>query len=658
MSVQVELLEKAKFKNIIVYLGTGSGKTFIAVMLIKHMRDELCMKKVVFLVNNVELLEQQAQVIRDCTGLPTGSYCGASGVDDWGKDRWERELRINSVLVFIHQVFLNALAHGFIPFSSLALLVMDECHHAVKNHPYSKIMTEWYHRAKKRGDSVPRVLGLSASIVVKAVKKEKFRQEKVKLEKMMDAEVETADGISIEHFVESASERIVRYEKRDILVVEDKIADVIVATKMELLKLRGLEMKRINQSENDMNSKTSSSESLQKDFKFFNNDILGNISSLLELGVYSLVAVERSLMEDIERKCERIDTAWYSDDVRTAMAREAKTCLGTCVRMAKSQMLGFEGSEQEKIIRFTSRKALKLKEIIEKKGFAKETREEVDMRCIIFVERRLITLALQHLIWKLNLPTVTDVGYCHSSNANRNVKDPREREEVVSAKHRMKETLRKFRTGAVNLLISTSVVEEGIDVPSCNLVVKYDFPQTYRSYIQSKGRARKRGSQYILMVEEGDKEKETKYNEWLGVYKMSMEECQKVEGVDEDEREDFYSTSVARVSGTQAVMLLHQYLQKIPVDRFTRLTPSWSFSFKEASRNSNQVFLLIILLSLRSDNVVSVKTVFWSWASILLALWLRGHGAAAPQDTSPHPCGGQGEVEEGVGQEVSSITSC
>ena len=42
----------------------------------------------------------------------------------------------------------------------------------------------------------------------------------------------------------------------------------------------------------------------------------------------------------------------------------------------------------------------------------------------------------------LNLPTVTDVGYCHSSNANMNVKDPRDREEVVSAKKRMKETLR------------------------------------------------------------------------------------------------------------------------------------------------------------------------------------------------------------------------
>ena len=77
---QVELLEKAKRKNIIVYLGTGSGKTFIAVMLIRHMRDLVTVgKKVVFLCNNVALLEQQAKVIASTTGLVTSSYCGAQG---------------------------------------------------------------------------------------------------------------------------------------------------------------------------------------------------------------------------------------------------------------------------------------------------------------------------------------------------------------------------------------------------------------------------------------------------------------------------------------------------------------------------------------------------------------------------------------------------
>ena len=131
--LQVELLEKAKMKNIIVYLGTGSGKTFIAVMLIKHLRDELALKKkVVFLANSVALLEQQAEVISKMTGLKTGSYCGAHGVDDWARQKWEAEWEDHQVLVFIHQVFLNTLARGYLKISDLALIIIDECHHAVK----------------------------------------------------------------------------------------------------------------------------------------------------------------------------------------------------------------------------------------------------------------------------------------------------------------------------------------------------------------------------------------------------------------------------------------------------------------------------------------------------------------------------------------------
>ena len=53
-----------------MYLGTGSGKTFIAIMLIKEMREQIKnKKKAIFLVNSVALVDQQAEAIRICTGL-------------------------------------------------------------------------------------------------------------------------------------------------------------------------------------------------------------------------------------------------------------------------------------------------------------------------------------------------------------------------------------------------------------------------------------------------------------------------------------------------------------------------------------------------------------------------------------------------------------
>lgn len=53
----------------------------------------------------------------------------------------------------------------------------------------------------------------------------------------------------------------------------------------------------------------------------------------------------------------------------------------------------------------------------------------------------------------------------------------------------------------VNLLFATDVVEEGIDVPHCSSVIRFDLPKTVRSYVQSRGRARQTESQYILMLE-------------------------------------------------------------------------------------------------------------------------------------------------------------
>ena len=66
---------------------------------------------------------------------------------------------------------------------------------------------------------------------------------------------------------------------------------------------------------------------------------------------------------------------------------------------------------------------------------------------------------------------------------------------------KLEQTIQKFKTGRINCLVSTDVLEEGIDVTQCNLVIRFDPILTFRSYLQSKGRARAKPSKYIVMIE-------------------------------------------------------------------------------------------------------------------------------------------------------------
>lgn len=65
---------------------------------------------------------------------------------------------------------------------------------------------------------------------------------------------------------------------------------------------------------------------------------------------------------------------------------------------------------------------------------------------------------------------------------------------------RQKRLLRDFETGAVNVLVATTVLEEGIDVAGCSLVVRHDAAASLTALIQSRGRARWAESRFVAIT--------------------------------------------------------------------------------------------------------------------------------------------------------------
>jgi hypothetical protein len=170
-----------------------------------------------------------------------------------------------------------------------------------------------------------------------------------------------------------------------------------------------------------------------------------------------------------------------------------------------------------------------------------------EYRGLIFVERRDSVLALAEVL--KHHPRLKDspfkigtlLGTSDSSNRNSVVDITR-----GLARESQDDTLDAFRNGDMNLIISTAVAEEGIDIQACCSVIRWDPPQNMKSWVQSRGRARKKKSTFTLMYAEGSNQPSS-MTKWMhqerqmleSIYNQSRKaEIQEDDVVGDDDEDD------------------------------------------------------------------------------------------------------------------------
>ncbi|KAI5062975.1 hypothetical protein GOP47_0021522 [Adiantum capillus-veneris] len=626
---QLEVLDQAKVKNTIAFLETGAGKTLIAILLMqskhKTMREQNQKMLAVFLVPKVPLVYQQAEVIREGTGFQVGHYCGEMGQDFWDARRWNREFESKDVLVMTAQILLNILRHSIVKMSSIHLLILDECHHAVKKHPYSLVMSEFYHTTPK--GKRPAVFGMTASPVnLKGVSNQEDCAIKIRnLESKLDSVVCTIkDRRELEKHVPMPLETIVVYDKASLLVslweqikqmettVEEAAASSSKRSKWKFMGARDAGSKEELHLIYGVSERTE-------------NDGAANLVQKLRAVCYALEDLGQwcaykvalsflSALQNDERANHQLDVKFQESYLKKLVtllkcnltegavygAREAGD--GPCKRMDMEEGEGMDVEEGELPDTQVVSGGEHVDEILGAAVADGKVTPKVqslikillgyqhteDFRAIIFVERVVAALVLPKVF--AELPSLKFVK-CASLIGHNNNQDMRTRQ--------MQETITKFKDGRVTLLVATSVAEEGLDIRQCNVVIRFDLAKTVLAYIQSRGRARKPGSDYILMLE-----KENLAHEAFLRNARNSEETLRKEAIERSDLSHLKGSSKllsaelasgtvyqveetgAVVSLNSAVGLVHFFCSQLPSDRYSILRPEFRLRKHETDGSS------------------------------------------------------------------------
>ena len=120
-----------------------------------------------------------------------------------------------------------------------------------------------------------------------------------------------------------------------------------------------------------------------------------------------------------------------------------------------------------------------------------------DVRALVFVNDRSIVEEIRNYLMESTSSNVRASIFVGHGAANTKLKTTAPK---ISQKQQI-EQLEKFKKGDINVLIATSIGEEGLDISDCNLVVQYDHSNNQTRNAQRSGRTgRKHAGRIIYLM--------------------------------------------------------------------------------------------------------------------------------------------------------------
>ncbi|USG99210.1 DEAD/DEAH box helicase [Thermococcus argininiproducens] len=460
---QEVIYAKCKDKNSLVVLPTGLGKTLIAQMIADYRLSKYG-GKVLMLAPTKPLALQHRESFLRLFNIPEEKVNTLTGEIPPEKraEIWRRSIIITAT----PQTIENDLVVGRISLEDVVLLIFDEAHRAVGNYGYVYIAKEYMRESKH-----PLILGLTASpgsdeTKIRAIVKNLFIEH---------IELRTENSPDVKPYVQGIKFEWLKVGLPEIYKDVRKLLREMLKDSLKPLAGAGLL---------DSYSPDIPKKEVLKVGQIINTEMAKGNYEVGKLMLYQAKALK------LHHAIELLETQGLSalrgylkklyEEARKGRTKSTKEIIQD-PRMKKAITLLVQAKE----LGLDHPKLDKLKEIIKE-----QLDKKPSSKIIVFTNYRDTAKKIVEELLKEHIQAMRFVGQAS-----------RENDKGLTQK-KQKQILDLFSRGEFNVLVATSVGEEGLDVPEVDLVIFYEpVPSAIRS-IQRKGRTgrHKPGKVIILMA--------------------------------------------------------------------------------------------------------------------------------------------------------------
>jgi ERCC4-like helicases len=458
---QLNIVSGCTSKNSLVVLPTSLGKTVIA-LLVMVMRLEKKGGKVLLLSPTKPLVEQHYAFFSRVMKLPEGRIQAFTG--SISPEKRQGMWQDASVIIATPQVIENDLLNSRLSLKDVSCIVFDEAHRSVGNYAYTYIAEKYNATAES-----PLILGITASP----------GSEKEKIDEVCNAlfienvVVKTEADADIKPYVHGKELEWIS------LTLPKELGDL----RDLLKKILDERLDRLAEYGYPLNNKYLAKKELLSLQSLLTAEIRGECDNP---NVFAAVSVLAEIMK-IEHAVELIET--QGTKALSAYLKKMDEEAGTAAASKAVKRLASD---------LYFRQALHAAEkcdVEHPKFYAVQTlvgnqlSEFPDSKLIVFTNFRETANIVKEALSEV--PGVRPIRFVGQGS--------RYKDKGLTQKQQT-EILDQFRAGDYNVLIATSVAEEGLDIPSTDMVLFYEpVPSEIRS-IQRKGRTGRFSTGRVIML--------------------------------------------------------------------------------------------------------------------------------------------------------------